>query len=502
MYNCGDILFYCYIMRVVLCILDGWGCKTGSEADAIYHADTVNFDYFMDNYPNCKLYTSGNAVGLPDGQMGNSEVGHSTIGSGRVIKQDLIRINEGLENNIDDNIPLNKFIEDRKNNNSICHIVGICSDGGVHGHQDHMVKIANHLISHDIKVYLHLITDGRDTQYKSALEYINKLLQYLEKGVKIMTISGRCYAMDRDKNWDRTNKYSDAVLNGIGQSFSNIEEVISDSYKEEIFDEFIIPHTFEGYSGIQEGDGIIFTNFRADRMIQMIDVFSKDNRIINMLSMIKYSNDFTMPIMFPRELIDNTLGELISLSSMKQLRIAETEKYAHVTYFFNAGKKDVLFNEDRIMIPSPKVFTYNLHPDMSARKVSKKLLEAMNSKEYDFILVNFANPDMVGHTGDFSATVEAISCVDKCLGDIYDVYKKQEEELCVLVTADHGNAEHMFDLQDKTPHTSHTTGPVPFIVLCNDNIKLKDGTLANIAATVCKILKIPIHQDMKESLIK
>lgn len=480
-------------MSVVLCILDGWGLGEKNEYNAIHLGNTPNFDMLMKNHPNSKLTNNGEAVGLPNGQMGNSEVGHLTIGSGRVIYQDLPRISKAIESG---EFEHNKVIQNILSSNKTTHIIGLISDGGVHSHINHIISLYKILSSKGIKVHVHAITDGRDVSPQSAKNYTKELEK---NGIVPATLMGRFYAMDRDKRTERTQAAFDAIAFANGEQFTSINESIDSSYLNNINDEFIKPLVNSSYNGIQEGENIIITNFRADRVRQISDILinNKSSLKYNILSsMTEYSNELSenMDVIFTKEQPKNTLGEVISNNSLNQLRIAETEKYAHVTYFFNGGREAVFQREDRILVPSPKVATYDLMPEMSAYEVSQKLNDAIRSKKYQFICVNFANPDMVGHSGNIEATVKAIESVDICLGDIIQSCSETKTDL--LVTADHGNAEEMINKQTGEKLTSHTMNLVPFIYFGDKNIKLNDGSLCDIAPTVLSILRIEVPADM------
>jgi 2,3-bisphosphoglycerate-independent phosphoglycerate mutase len=502
---------------IVLCVLDGWGIAPKNEKlvsslnNAIIDANPEFYNYLLSKYPNTELTTSGKDVGLPVGQMGNSEVGHMTIGSGRIIYQDLVRINNAIELNIiQKNEALESLIATLKNNKKACHIIGLISDGGVHSHIEHLIFMAKFVAHQGIKVYLHLITDGRDTAPQNAQKFIQQVIEDIEEIdlISIATISGRYYAMDRDKRYDRIKRYYDTIIDSSNKTFEDPLEVITKSYSDNIYDEFIVPQSNFHYQGMEDGDGVIMINFRADRMRQLaLSLFDphftdfKREKIINFsekLTMVEYSkeiNAFSKSI-FPALVINNTLPEILSQQDLSQLRIAETEKYAHVTFFFNAGREIPFKGEDRILINSPKVTTYDQSPEMSAYELTERLLKEILSGKYDFILVNFANTDMVGHTGNYHATIKAVKSIDKCLEKIYSAIT--EIGGILIITADHGNAEKMFDEENNNVHTSHTTYPVPFIIV-NDKLgdmKLKNGTLADIAPTILNLMSLKTPQDM------
>jgi 2,3-bisphosphoglycerate-independent phosphoglycerate mutase len=497
---------------IVLCVLDGWGVAPENteirELDnAIKDANPPFYNSLLQKFPHSKLATSGEAVGLPDGQMGNSEVGHMTIGSGRIIYQDLLKINKAISSGeIDKNPNLQKLIVSLQNNKKTCHIIGLASDGGVHSHIEHLIFIAKFVADHNIKVRLHLITDGRDTAPKISEKFIKQIAAIDSDLVSVATISGRYYAMDRDKRYERTKKYYDAIVCGANKTFNNPIDVISKSYEAGVSDEFILPQSANNYWGMEDGDAFIITNFRSDRVKQLslslsdpnFTDFDRSKRVefSAALTMTEYSDQISKltNAIFPAQIIKNTLSESLSSHGLSQLRIAETEKYAHVTSFFNAGIEAPLNGEDRILIDSPQVATYDLKPEMSSEELTNKLEESILGGKYDFILVNFANTDMVGHTGDYHAAVKAVQAVDRCLERIYSAVMKKKGVL--IVTADHGNAEQMYDKKNLTIHTSHTTYPVPFILVGLDNVRVRDGNLSDIAPTILTLLNIDIPQEM------
>ena len=488
---------------VVLCILDGWGLTDNTKYSAIAKANTQFYDYLIKNYPNTKLEASGLNVGLPDGQMGNSEVGHTTIGSGRVIFQDLPKISKIVsENKMKDNHVLSETIEKLKTTKGNLHLLGLLSDGGVHSHIDHITSVAKVAADNEINVYLHCFLDGRDTPQKSALNYINKLTNEIKDYnniIKIATLSGRYYAMDRDKNWDRILRAYDVIVNGGNNTISDPIKVIENSYKNNKTDEFVEPTIIGNYNGMNDGDAFIFCNFRADRARQLSQALGqtdfnafKRNKIVKFCEMVQFTeysveHSKYLKTMFPNEQITESLGEIISKNNMKQLRIAETEKYAHVTFFFNGGIETEFKGEDRILVKSPAVATYDLKPEMSCIEVNEKLINAIENKKYNFIVVNFANPDMVGHTGNMEAAIKAVEIIDQQLEKL--VKSVINVDGTIFITADHGNIEKMFDEDKNQPCTSHTTNKVPFIVVKKDVSGLslaKSGSLADIAPTVLK----------------
>ncbi|AIL64886.1 2,3-bisphosphoglycerate-independent phosphoglycerate mutase [Rickettsiales bacterium Ac37b] len=503
---------------LVLCILDGWGIGNSDNIDnAITQARTPNWDNILENYPHSKLLTSGAAVGLPEGQMGNSEVGHMTIGSGRVIKQDLPRINDAINNDVlKENALLQAQIEYLKSNNKTCHLLGMLSDGGVHSHIDHIIYLIQVLSAHNIQTMMHVFLDGRDVLPGTGIEFIQKLLKISEhtRGVvKIATVAGRYFAMDRDQRWDRIEKSYRAIVQSEGNRTEDIIKAISDNYQSNITDEFIEPIIVGAYQGIENGDGLIMANFRADRVRQLLaailDQSFKEFYTLNLeifaIGMVEYSNQLNkfIPPLFPVVTISGSLPEIISKSGLAQLRIAETEKYAHVTFFLNGGREEVYSGEERILIPSPKVATYDLKPEMSARLITDNLIDAIKSKKFDLVVVNYANSDMVGHSGNMLATIQAIEVLDECLGRLLNAILTVGTTM--LITADHGNAEQMKDDITGAAYTAHTTNPVPFVVIGNNvnrSMRLKDGTLADVAPTILHIMDLPKSNEMSgESLI-
>ena len=496
--------------KVVLCIMDGIGIRKETHGNAVAKATTKTLDYLFDAYPHSLLHASGTLVGLPEGQMGNSEVGHTNIGAGRIVYQPLELISNSIKSReIYDNENINRVINHVKENNSRLHLLGLLSDGGIHSHIDHLFGLLDMIKEKDVnEVYIHIFTDGRDTSPISGIEYIKRLQDKLESinlG-RIATVSGRYYSMDRDNNWDRIRKSYDVIVNGLGKVNNNIIEYMNDSYKKDITDEFIKPMLFDINGIIKENDGLLVFNFRPDRLRELFKVITnksfkefthKTFNNIKLVTMMPVSDEVICTNAFSHQKLDNTLGEYLSYKGIKQLRIAETEKYAHVTYFFDGGVEKELSNCDRILIPSPKVATYDLKPEMSALEITDKLLEIID--DYDLVILNFANGDMVGHTGDFDATVKAVETVDRCLGKIYN--KALNLNGTLIVTADHGNSDYMLD-KDGNVVTSHSTSLVPFIVTDN-SLKLKDGKLADIAPTILDLMKIEVPSEMTgESLIK
>lgn len=487
-------------MAVVLCILDGWGISSGSSYDAIKKAATPNYDYILKTYPHSALEASESFVGLPKGQVGNSEVGHITIGAGRVIFQDLPKIDNAILNGEFENkiLSFSSSISSKR-----IHIFGLSSDGGVHGHINHMIKSYEILKNAGFEIFVHMVTDGRDSAPEAALAYLQELNNC---GINPSTISGRFYAMDRDNRWDRTEKAYRAISRGEGvNKFKNAKDYIQLCYSKKTTDEFFEPASHSEYSGISDGDGILFLNYRTDRIRQIASAFldSKfDAFPVNEISfsskaiMTQYSKELEhhAVVLFPRDEVSNTIGEVISKAGLKQLRIAETEKYAHVTYFFNGGEESVFAGEDRILIPSPKVTTYDLKPEMSSAEIADAAVKSITENQHDFICINFANGDMVGHTGNFQATVKAVESIDRALGKILEACTKSDSDL--FITADHGNAEDLYDEHSHQALTAHTLNKVPFIYCGKRQIKLNDGGLSDVAPTILDFIKINQPKEM------
>ena len=502
----------------MLMILDGFGENQEENSNAVKLANTPNIDKLMKTCPTTHINTSGLEVGLPDGQMGNSEVGHTNIGAGRIVYQELTRITKSIEDgDFFSNPEFVAAIENCKKNNSKLHIMGLLSDGGVHSHTRHLYALLELAKRKDFEdVFVHCFMDGRDTPPSSGESYIVELEEKMrEKGIgKIATISGRFYSMDRDKRWERVKKGYDALVNGIGEKSTSAITAIQRSYEKEVFDEFIEPIVITNgenpIATIGDNDSIIFFNYRPDRAREItralvdnqFDGF-ETKKLNNLYYVCMTNYDETMPnvhIAFKKDELVNTFGEYISNNGLTQLRIAETEKYAHVTFFFNGGEEKQYIGEDRILVPSPKVETYDMKPEMSAYEVTDKVIEAIDSKKYDCIILNYANPDMVGHTGNLEAAVKAIETIDECVGKVIECVEKQNGVL--IITADHGNAEQMIDYKTGEPHTAHTTNPVPLILVGMQNIKLKQGKLADLAPTMLDIMNIEKPEEMTgESLI-
>ena len=497
--------------KVMLCILDGVGVTEKKEGNAFYNANTPNIDRLLKEYPNTLIEASGEYVGLPKGQMGNSEVGHMTIGGGKVIFQSLEYINQKIENNeFKNNNEFLNVLSHVKKNNSKLHLWGLLSDGGVHSHINHLFSLLEMCKENNFSdVNIHIVTDGRDTLPNSGIKYINMLEDKIkELGIgKIVSISGRYYAMDRDNRYDRIKEYYDTIVNSCNYTDKNIKEVVEESYSNDITDEFIKPMLLDKNGVINSNDGIIVYNFRPDRLREILTVLTDDNfnefevkqlGNLNIVSMMFVNDKLTTKYAFSLDRITNPLGVYLDNLGISQLRIAETEKYAHVTYFFDGGKERELKNSKRILIPSPKVATYDLKPEMSAKEINEALINELDNKEYDLIVLNYANGDMVGHTGDYDASVEAVETIDSCLGELLEKY---ENEYTFIVTADHGNCERMLN-EDGSINTAHTNNKV-FFVVTDKKIELNIGTLSDVAPTILDLFNIekPIEMTGK-SLIK
>ena len=490
--------------KALLMILDGWGIGNHSHSDVIFNTPTPYWDYLLSNYPNSQLQASGENVGLPDGQMGNSEVGHLNIGAGRVVYQDLVKINIACrDNSILKNpeiINAYSYARDHKKN---IHFLGLVSDGGVHSSLDHLLKLIDIAQEYKANAYVHCFMDGRDTDPRSGKGFIEQLDNYTKSTTtKIASIIGRYYAMDRDKRWDRVKLAYDLLVNGTGTPVNNVVEAIQTSYNEGITDEFIKPIVAvdvnnQPVSTIQAGDVVIFFNYRNDRAKELTVVLTQKDMPeegmhtlpLEYYCMTPYDSSYKgLHVIFDKDNVQNTLGEYISNLGLKQLRIAETEKFAHVTFFFSGGRESEFPGEERILVPSPKVATYDLQPEMSAPEVADKLVAALNTKKFDFIALNFANGDMVGHTGIYEAIVKAVKTIDKCVSEVVEAAKANDYE--VIIIADHGNADHA-ENADGSPNTAHSLNPVPFVYVTeNKNAKVENGILADVAPSICQIMGI------------
>ncbi len=494
---------------VVLCILDGWGFREDAPDNAITRANTPVYSKYWNQCPHGLLEASEQHVGLPGGQFGNSEVGHMNLGAGRVIYQDLPMIDQIIENGKLQYVPaLQNFIAALERSGGTCHLMGLASPGGVHAHQKHIAVLAQ-IVGKSVPVAIHAFLDGRDTPPQSAAEHIAKLQKEIRdiEDARIATLCGRYYAMDRDKRWERIQKAYDLLTLGKGERAKDPVQAIKASYKCGITDEFVEPVAVSGYAGMKDGDGILFANFRADRAREIMTAFCdpafnafKREKVVNFAAvsgMIEYSEELKkyMTALFPPKQIDNTLGEVVSNAGLTQLRIAETEKYPHVTFFFNGGREHRFPGEDRILIPSPKVATYDLQPEMSARTVTDNVVEAIDAGTFDLIVLNYANPDMVGHTGVLAAAIKAVETVDECLGRLFAAVEKAGG--VVFLTADHGNCEHMFEEKTKSPHTAHTLDKVPAMIVNAKGVTgLKDGKLADVSPTVLDLMQMPKPDSM------
>ena len=496
-------------------ILDGWGIGNHTKSDAIYSAHPAFWNHLITTYPHSELQTSGENVGLPDGQMGNSEVGHLNIGAGRVVYQDLVKINKAIaDRSILENPEIKNAFSYAKNTGKSMHFMGLTSNGGVHSSFEHIFALCDIAKEYELKnVYLHCFMDGRDTDPRSGKGFIEQLSEHCDKTTgKIASIIGRYYAMDRDKRWDRVKEAYDLLVEGKGEQATDMVAAMQESYDNDVTDEFIKPINNATVDGtIKPGDVVIFFNYRNDRAKELTIVLTQHDMPeqgmhtipdLQYYCMTPYDASFTgVHILFPKENVNNTLGEYLSDLGKKQLHIAETEKYAHVTFFFNGGREAPYEGEDRILVPSPKVATYDLKPEMSAYEVKDKLVEAIKSDKYDFIVVNFANGDMVGHTGVYEAIEKAVKAVDECVKDVVEAANATGYE--TIIIADHGNADHAINA-DGTPNTAHSLNPVPCVYVTTDkNATVENGRLADVAPTLLHIMGLPQPADMTgHNLIK
>ena len=501
--------------KVALLILDGWGHGNESQSNAMKNAKTPFVDSLYKNYPNSELLTDGEHVGLPAGQMGNSEVGHLNIGAGRVVYQDLVKINKAVqEDTFKDNIELQKAFKYAKEQNKAIHFMGLVSDGGIHSHEDHLHHLCKLADSAGLKdVYIHAFTDGRDTDPKSGKGFIENLEdKTAHLSAKLVSVIGRYYAMDRDKRWERVQLAYDLLVNAKGTKSTSISETIGESYKNGITDEFIKPIYKVDSNGnpiasIKEDDVVICFNFRTDRCREITSVLTqvdmpefKMNKLkLNYITMTLYDQSFKgIPVLFFKDNLQNTLGEVLSENGKTQIRIAETEKYPHVSFFFSGGREEPFTGEKRIMIPSAKVATYDLQPAMSAQNICDAIITEIENDPTDFICLNFANPDMVGHTGVYSAVIEALETVDTCTRKVVEAGLKQD--YVFIIIADHGNADFMIN-EDGTPNTAHTTNPVPCFLVNTDFTEIKNGKLADVAPTILKLLDVSIPKEMDGNVL-
>lgn len=489
-------------------ILDGWGIGNHSKGDVIYSTPTPYWDYLLKTYPHSELQASGENVGLPDGQMGNSEVGHLNIGAGRVLYQDLVKINKAIKDgSIKDNPEVKSAFSYAKENGKAIHFMGLTSDGGVHSSLDHLFALCDIAKQYGLeKVYIHCFMDGRDTDPRSGKGFIEQLQAHCDKSAGVIaSVIGRYYAMDRDKRWDRVKIAYDLLVNGKGEQATDMAAAVQESYDSDVTDEFIKPINNSTVDGtIKPDDAVIFFNYRNDRAKELTIVLTQHDMPeegmktvpgLQYYCMTPYDSSFTgVHILFDKENVSNTLGEYVSSLGKKQLHIAETEKYAHVTFFFNGGREEPYEGEERILVASPKVATYDLKPEMSAYEVKDKLVEAVKSEKYDFIVVNFANGDMVGHTGVYEAIEKAVKAVDACVHDVVEAAKAADYE--TIIIADHGNADNAIN-PDGTPNTAHSLNPVPCVyVTQRTDAKVENGILADVAPTILKIMDIPQPKEM------
>jgi len=502
--------------KTILVILDGWGYGDKSDSDVVYKGDTPYFDSLVAKYPNSRLQASGESVGLPDGQMGNSEVGHLNIGAGRVVYQDLVKINLAIrDNSISQNEELVKALSYAKENDKQVHFLGLLSKGGVHSSQEHLHKLTDVASNAGIdKLFVHAFMDGRDTDPKSGKGYLGELMDHIKgNNAQVASVIGRYYAMDRDKRWDRIKMAYDVMVNGKGESSSDLLGEIQASYDVGVTDEFIKPIVNVDDNGkpvgtIQEGDVVIFFNFRNDRAREITEVLTQRDMPqegmktipLYYCTMTPYDASFKdMHILFDKDNVSRTLGEVVAEKGKAQLRMAETEKYAHVTFFFSGGREAVFDKEERILVNSPKVATYDLQPEMSAFEVKDKMVAELKKQKFDFIALNFANGDMVGHTGEYQAILKAVNAVDNCLKEVIETAKENGYE--AIIIADHGNADNAINA-DGTPNTAHSLNPVPFIWVTDRKGEVKDGILADVAPSILTLMNIEKPVEMTgESLI-
>lgn len=496
---------------VVLCILDGWGHRVDVDHNAVAQAKTPTWDRLMARYPHALLDASEHEVGLPEGQMGNSEVGHMNLGAGRVVLQDLPRIDDAIDRHVIPDLPaFRSFVDAMKTSGGTAHVMGLLSPGGVHAHQRHIASLARYLSNSGISVAIHALLDGRDTPPQSALDYLAAFEQDIAglDNVRVATVTGRFYAMDRDQRWDRVSLAYAGIVTAAGETSVSALAAIRAGYDRDETDEFIRPTIVGDYAGMTDGDGILMANFRADRAREILTAlldpsfndFERDRRIefAGALGMVDYSEHLSgfLSTLFPAQELHATLGETVAAAGLRQLRIAETEKYAHVTFFLNGGEEKEFAGEERILVPSPKVATYDLQPEMSAPEVTDKLVDAIESGRFDLIVVNFANTDMVGHTGNLAAAIEAVEAVDGCLARIDRALA--DVGGAMIVTADHGNAELMRDAATGQPHTAHTMNLVPAI-LCGTGLEtasLQNGRLADVAPTLLDLMGLETPSEM------
>jgi len=499
--------------KTALIILDGWGHGDRTRSDAIYNANTPFIDSLYSKYPNCELLTDGENVGLPKNQMGNSEVGHLNIGAGRIVYQDLVKINRSCEDNsISEKENLNKSFAYTKENKKSLHLIGLVSDGGIHSHQNHLYKLCELANKAGIEnIFIHAFTDGRDCDPKSGKQFIKNLEKNLY-GAKIASVCGRYYAMDRDKRWERIKKAYDLIVNGKGEKSKNLSASIQESYDNGVTDEFMKPiisvdDNANPIAIIREGDAVICFNFRTDRCREITTVLTQKNMQdlgmctlnLHYTTMTNYDKTFkNVHVIFDKENIKNTLGEVLERNNKTQIRIAETEKYPHVTFFFSGGREKEFVGEKRLMVNSPKVATYDLQPEMSAPEVTSTIVAELQKGEIDFVCLNFANADMVGHTGDYNAIIKAVETVDNCVKRVVESGIKND--YAFIIIADHGNADFAVNL-DGSPNTAHSTNPVPCFVLNTDFEKIENGKLGDITPTILQIMGVEIPNEMTGNIL-
>ena len=502
----------------VLCILDGWGYREDAPDNATTRANAPVFRKYWAACPHAVLEASEEHVGLPAGQIGNSEVGHMNLGAGRVIFQDLPMIDRAIAQGELEKVPaLRDFIVTLKKSGGVCHLMGLASPGGVHAHQDHIVALARIVAAAGVAVAIHAFLDGRDVPPQSAAEQVFKLATDVLKisGARLATLCGRFYAMDRDKRWDRVEKAYELVVQGVGARATDAVAAITESYAANVHDEFVTPIVLGDYAGMKDGDGILFANFRADRAREMLTAlldptfegFARKTRVsfAAAAGMVEYSGALNkvMTALFPPKKVEDSLGEIIAKAGMTQLRIAETEKYPHVTFFFNGGREEPFVGEERIMVPSPKVATYDLQPEMSAALLTDKVVAAIEADSFDLIVINYANPDMVGHTGILAAAIKAVEAIDACLERLFSAVEKRGG--VVLLTADHGNCEMMHDSSTNGPHTAHTLDRVPVMLVGAEGVTaLRDGKLADVAPTLLELMHMsqPASMDGQSLIVR
>lgn len=496
--------------KAILIILDGWGNGNKGKGDIVSQANTPNMDKYEAEFPTSQLLTSGRDVGLPVGQMGNSEVGHLNIGAGRVVYQDLVRINKAIEDNsIAENATIVEAYKYAKENNKKMHFIGLIGPGGVHALSEHLFKVADLTADYGLKdVYVHALTDGRDTDPKSGLGYMREVVEHFDgSNVKIASLIGRYYGMDRDKRWERIKESYDLMVNGKGTPSTDVLKSIEDSYAADVTDEFIKPVVMVDEAGnpqakIEEGDVVFCFNFRTDRLRQITTALTQEDLHeynmatipLHYLTMTTYDDSYKgIKVAFDKQNVSNTIGEVVSKAGKKQIRIAETEKYAHVTFFMNGGREEEFKGESRILIPSPKVATYDLQPEMSAPEVKDAIVAELNKGEVDFVALNFANGDMVGHTGIYDAIVKAVETVDSCVGEVVEAAKANG--YTAMIIADHGNADNALN-EDGSPNTAHSLNPVPCVLVSDKYNSVKDGILADVAPTLLTIMGLEIPGEM------